>query len=108
MIGSIIAGINEPLLQLTCLDASLAIKPVIHYFTSVIITSGTLSPIDLYPKLLNFMPIIRESLPMTVFRHCLKPLIVTKGSVCVYIKCMYVYDMYMYTTVHKIQACILC
>ena len=83
MIGSIIAGINEPLLQLTCLDASLAIKPVIHYFTSVIITSGTLSPIDLYPKLLNFMPIIRESLPMTVFRHCLKPLIVTKGSVCV-------------------------
>lgn len=78
--GSVVAGINEPLLQLSCLDASIAVKPVFEHFKSVIITSGTLSPIDLYPKLLNFQPIIRESLPMTVFRHCLKPLIVTKGS----------------------------
>lgn len=78
--GSIVSGINEPLLQLCCLDASIAIQPVIQNFKSVIITSGTLSPIDLYPKLLNFNPIIRESLPMTIFRHCLKPLIVTKGS----------------------------
>jgi DNA excision repair protein ERCC-2 len=78
--GSVISGINEPLLQLCCLDSAIAIKPVIEHFQSVIITSGTLSPIDLYPKLLNFQPIIRESLPMTVFRHCLKPLIVTKGN----------------------------
>ena len=78
--GSIVSGINEPLLQLCCLDASIAVQSVLQNFQSVIITSGTLSPIDLYPKLLNFNPIIRESLPMTIFRHCLKPLIVTKGS----------------------------
>ena len=78
--GSIIAGVNEPLLQLSCLDASIAFKPIHNKFQSVIITSGTLSPIDLYPKLLDFQPIIRASLPMSIFRHCLKPLIVTKGS----------------------------
>jgi DNA excision repair protein ERCC-2 len=78
--GSIIAGVTEPLLQLCCLDASVAIKPVFEHFQSVIITSGTLSPIDLYPKLLNFHPIIRESLPMSVFRYCLKPIIVSKGN----------------------------
>jgi Rad3-related DNA helicase len=49
-------------------------------FQTVIITSGTLSPLDLYPKLLDFQPVICESLPMSVFRNCLKPLIVTKGS----------------------------
>jgi DNA excision repair protein ERCC-2 len=78
--GSIISGVNEPLLQLCCLDASLAIKPVLDRFQSVIITSGTLSPIELYPKLLNFQPSIRDSLPMSIFRQCLRPLIVTRGS----------------------------
>lgn len=43
-------------LQLSCLDASLAIKPVFERFKSVVITSGTLSPLDLYPTLLNFTP----------------------------------------------------
>jgi DNA excision repair protein ERCC-2 len=41
--GSVVTGIKEPLLQLCCLDASLAVKPVIERFNSVIITSGTLS-----------------------------------------------------------------
>jgi DNA excision repair protein ERCC-2 len=66
--------------QLCCLDASIAIKPVLHRFQTVVITSGTLSPIDLYPKLLNFLPVLRASLPMSTFRSCLLPLIVTRGS----------------------------
>jgi DNA excision repair protein ERCC-2 len=78
--SSITAGIVEPLVHLCCLDASLAIKPVLERFQSVIITSGTLSPIDLYPKLLNFTPIVSASLPMSTFRPCLLPLIVTRGS----------------------------
>lgn len=45
--------------QLTCLDASLAIKPVFQKFASVILTSGTLSPLDMYPKMLNFNPVVR-------------------------------------------------
>jgi Rad3-related DNA helicase len=54
--GSIVPGLHQPVLQLSCLDASLAIKPVFERFKSVIITSGTLSPLDLYPRLLNFTP----------------------------------------------------
>ena len=78
--GSIVAGVNESLIQLCCLDSSIAIKPVLSRFQSVIITSGTLSPIELYPKLLDFQPVIRSSLPMSTFRPCLRPLIVTKGN----------------------------
>jgi DNA excision repair protein ERCC-2 len=74
----VVAGITEPLIQLSCLDASIAIKPVLERFQSVVITSGTLSPIDLYPKLLNFQPVIRLSLPMSTFRPCLLPLLVAR------------------------------
>ena len=42
-----------PVLYFACLDASLAIKPVFERFKSVIITSGTLSPLEIYPKLLG-------------------------------------------------------
>ncbi|CAH0493762.1 unnamed protein product [Peronospora farinosa] len=74
------SGVHDPVLQLTCLDASLAIRPVFERFSSVIITSGTLSPIDLYPRLLNFNPVIRESLPMSVYRSSICPLVITRGS----------------------------
>lgn len=74
------SGVHDPVLQLACLDASLAIRPVFERFSSVIITSGTLSPIDLYPRLLNFNPVIRESLPMSVYRSCICPLVITRGS----------------------------
>lgn len=74
------SGVHDPVLQLACLDASLAIRPVFERFASVIITSGTLSPIDLYPRLLNFQPVVRESLPMSVYRSCICPLVITRGS----------------------------
>ncbi|CAI5745493.1 unnamed protein product [Peronospora destructor] len=74
------SGVHDPVLQLTCLDASLAIRPVFERFSTVIITSGTLSPIDLYPRLLNFNPVIRESLPMSVYRSSICPLVITRGS----------------------------
>lgn len=54
--------------QLSCLDASLAMKPVFSKFQSVIITSGTLSPIDLYPRILNFQPVAIQSFAMTLTR----------------------------------------
>lgn len=72
--------IPDPVLQLCCLDASLAIKPVFERFQSVIITSGTLSPIDLYPKLLNFNPVIIQSFTMSLTRDCLCPMVLTRGS----------------------------
>ena len=73
-------NIPDPVLQLACLDASLAIKPVFERFQSVFITSGTLSPIDLYPKLLGFNPVSVRSLAMTLTRDCLCPMVITRGA----------------------------
>lgn len=73
-------NIPDPVLQLSCLDASLAIKPVFERFQSVFITSGTLSPIDLYPKLLGFNPVSIRSLHMTLTRDCLCPMVITRGA----------------------------
>ncbi|KAJ1688577.1 hypothetical protein LUZ63_019967 [Rhynchospora breviuscula] len=72
--------IPDPVLQLSCHDASLAIKPVFDRFQSVIITSGTLSPIDLYPRLLNFSPVISCSFTMSLTRDCICPMVLTRGS----------------------------
>ncbi|CAL0328585.1 unnamed protein product [Lupinus luteus] len=72
--------IPDPVLQLCCNDASLAIKPVFERFQSVVITSGTLSPIDLYPRLLNFNPVISRSFKMSLTRDCICPMVLTRGS----------------------------
>ncbi|KAJ0975651.1 hypothetical protein J5N97_017616 [Dioscorea zingiberensis] len=72
--------IPDPVLQLSCHDASLAIKPVFDRFQSVVITSGTLSPIDLYPRLLNFNPVISRSFTMSLTRDCICPMVLTRGS----------------------------
>jgi DNA excision repair protein ERCC-2 len=72
--------IPNPILHLTCLDATFAIKPVFDRFSSVIITSGTLSPMELYPTLLGFQPVICKSYQMTLTRNCFLPIVVTRGS----------------------------
>ncbi|CAM9956964.1 unnamed protein product [Ectocarpus sp. 6 AP-2014] len=78
--GSVVPGVYEPVMRLACLDASLAIRPVFERFASVVITSGTLSPLDLYPKLLGFSPVVRTALSMSTVRKCICPLVVTRGS----------------------------
>jgi DNA excision repair protein ERCC-2 len=78
--GSSVPGAVDPVIQLACLDSSLAIAPLFKRFGSVIITSGTLSPIDLYPKLLQFEPCVSESFSMFTFRPCIRPLVITRGS----------------------------
>ncbi|CAN4113655.1 unnamed protein product [Withania somnifera] len=72
--------IPDPVVQLTCHDASLAIKPLFEPFQSVVITSGTLSPIDLYPRLLNFNPVVSRSFKMSLTRDCICPMVLTRGS----------------------------
>lgn len=73
-------NILDPIYELACLDASISIKHVFDYFQSVIITSGTLSPIDFYPKILEFQPKQIECFEMSVHRNCLCPLVISKGS----------------------------
>ena len=82
-------GIPEPKLQLCCLDASKALKPVLDRFDTVIITSGTLSPLELYSKILGFgqtssaeqtVVVSKRSFPMSIYRPCILPMVVTKGA----------------------------
>lgn len=73
-------------IQLSCHDASLAIKPVFDRFQSVVITSGTLSPIDLYPRLLNFHPVVSRSFTMSLTRDCICPMVLTRGRYRVQLK----------------------
>lgn len=74
------ATVPNPIFHFTCLDASLAIAPVFERFSSVIITSGTISPLDMYPKMLKFDAIVQESYAMTLTRQCFLPLVITRGS----------------------------
>lgn len=90
----------SPVLQLACLDASLAMMPVTRKFRNVVITSGTLSPLDFYPRMLNFRYLlcfcvcmrvistshhmysaaITASFNMSISRRCVLPLILGMGE----------------------------
>lgn len=72
--------VPNPILHITCLDASIAIKPVLEKFHAIIITSGTISPLDMYPKMLNFSTVVQELYSMTLARRSFLPMVVTKGS----------------------------
>lgn len=74
------ASVPNPILHFTCLDAAIAIKPVFDRFSSVIITSGTISPLEMYPKMLGFTSVVQESYSMTLARRSFLPMIVTRGS----------------------------
>ncbi|KAK5660834.1 hypothetical protein OQA88_12205 [Cercophora sp. LCS_1] len=74
------AEIPNPVLHFTCLDAAIAIKPVFDRFSSVVITSGTISPLEMYPKMLGFTTVVQESYSMSLARKSFLPMIVTRGS----------------------------
>lgn len=61
----------------------MAIKPVFERFSSVVITSGTISPLDMYPKMLQFTPVVQETYPMTLTRNAFLPLVSLYGQVVV-------------------------
>ena len=64
-----------------CLDPSIAIKPVFERFSSVVITSGTISLLDMYPKMLQFTPVVQETYPMTLTRNSFLPLVSSRDYV---------------------------
>ena len=72
--------LRDPLFQLCCNDASIAIKPVFERFQSVVITSGTLSPLDMYKKILAVEPVVVQSFQMSFGRDVIRPLVVTRGA----------------------------
>jgi len=74
------AQVPNPILHFTCLDAAIAIKPVFDRFSSVIITSGTISPLEMYPRMLGFEAVVQESYTMSLARRSFLPMVVTRGS----------------------------
>lgn len=73
--------VPDPTMQLACLDASIAIAPVLERFQTVVLTSGTISVEEnLYPKILKFDPVCSRSIPLTLQRNCICPMIVARGS----------------------------
>lgn len=73
-------NVPRPRIYLNCLDACLSIRPVFERFRCLIVTSGTLSPLSMYPRLLDFRPVLMASLSVSHSRQNVLPLIVTKGS----------------------------
>lgn len=72
--------ISNPTLELACLDAEIAMKQVLDRFPRVILTSGTLSPIMMLPRILGLNPVVATSLPMSLARTSVCPLIVSRGD----------------------------
>lgn len=72
--------ISNPILHFSCMDASIAIKPVFDRFQTVVITSGTLSPLEMYPRILDFRPVTMATFTMTLARTCICPMVVSKGN----------------------------
>jgi len=70
----------DPFLQLCCLDSSLALRPIVERFRSIVITSGTLSPLEYYAKILDIKPILVDRLGISFGRNCICPLIVSRGN----------------------------
>lgn len=73
-------SISNPIMNFSCLDATIAVKPIFDRFQSVVVTSGTLSPLDMYPKILDFQPVTMATFTMTLARPCICPMIVSKGN----------------------------
>lgn len=72
--------ILDPKLTLYCMDASIAVQPLFKKYRNVVLTSGTISPLETYAKLLNFQPRIMRSFGNTLPRNAIYPLIVSKGT----------------------------
>lgn len=68
-----------PVMQMACLDPTFTFKPVVTHFQRVVITSGTLSPLSFYPKMLEFEPVTSAGFTMSFSRQCLLPIIASKG-----------------------------
>lgn len=74
-------GIQNPVLHLICMDASIIMKTVLNRFQNVLLTSGTISPLDMYPKILDFVPIMTKHVKVSMPRsRSVFPMIVTRGS----------------------------
>jgi DNA excision repair protein ERCC-2 len=74
------SSVPDPLLQFCCLDASIALKPVLDKFKALVMTSGTMSPLNIYPKMLGFEATLLKSVNARLPRNSISPMIICKGT----------------------------
>jgi DNA excision repair protein ERCC-2 len=72
-------GESAPMLRLVNVDAGLAFRWVMERFDTVVMTSGTLSPLEMYPRMLSFVAAVSASFHMSMDRNCVLPLILCRG-----------------------------
>ena len=73
-------NIRDPVLQLCCHDASRALQPLLSLARSMVLTSGSLSPLDMYQQLLGMQSSAACSLPVCFPRQVVQPMVLTHGS----------------------------
>lgn len=73
------ATASQARLRLVCCAASLGMRPITDLFKHVILTSGTLAPMDALPKLLGFQPLVTRSICVDANPRLL-PVVVTRGN----------------------------
>ena len=49
-------------------------------FKSVILTSGTMSPMEFYPKILDYKPMVMKSIDIVLQRNTICPIVVSRGN----------------------------
>ena len=77
----IIEVLNDvPNYKLVCTDAAIAIRPIFEKFKTTVITSGTLSPFEMYKDLLDFDPGVAAQIQSTYSRSNIKATITTRGN----------------------------
>lgn len=69
-----------PVLQLACLDASLGLKPILEKTNSVILTSGTLSPLPLYARVMGVNPFRLTSIQPESSKDVITPISISKAN----------------------------
>jgi DNA excision repair protein ERCC-2 len=53
---------------------------VFSEFKAVILTSGTMSPMEMYPKLLDFKPVLMKSVEILLQRNTISPIVIGRGN----------------------------
>ena len=66
--------------SLICCDASIGMRNIFQKYRNVLLTSGTLSPLEMYENMLGFAPTLKRSLKPTFVRPCAYPLILSRGA----------------------------
>ncbi|CAG9321257.1 unnamed protein product [Blepharisma stoltei] len=70
-------NIYSPVLQLTCLDATFCLSPILSSFSSSLFVTATCTPPEIFSKLLGLSPSFKTELSCSSI-YC--PLMLTKGS----------------------------